>query len=115
VWALYRLAQLPQRPSSLLSLPQAGFSDRVCLSFDLAVAAYGEAFQDAREATIEVPAPKAKKTATVPAPKYKPDDFRRFLGLDPDDGDAEDAEREAELNAMADAVLRGAAEIDWGF
>jgi hypothetical protein len=96
----------------LLSLAKAGFSNRDCLAFDLAVSAYGDAFENAREATKEVPAPKAKKTHTVPAPKYTPAELRQFLGLPDED---EDDSGDEELDALADAILRGDTEIAWGF
>lgn len=76
---------------------------------------FGESFEAAREATVEIPAPKERKRPTVPKAKYSQEDFLRFLGIDTLLEDIGEPRLGADplVEAMASDILRGTA--DWLF
>lgn len=110
---LYRLAKLPQRPSNLIGLRESGYDAYTALAFDLAVVGFGEEFEAAQQATVDVPAPKERKRPTVPKAKYDAEDFRRFLGIpDVERYDAtERVDTDSVTEDMIQDILRGTA--DW--
>jgi hypothetical protein len=94
-------------------MPEAGFSPRACLDFDLACVEFVERWERERDATVEVPAPSGKRKPTVPQPKHSPDQLLRWLGIDPDEVADAAAYVDPAVEAMADDILSGRA--DWLF
>jgi hypothetical protein len=110
LWTLYRLSKLPQRPSDLIGLREAGHSDRDCLAFDLMTLEFGERFERATQETVERPLPNERRRPTIPVPKYAPADLERFLGLgDSAIANSSDPPDREELERMVNDLLRGSA------
>ena len=108
---LVKLARLPNRPSSLLQLPQAGYSPSVCLRFDVACLAFVEEWERRRDATKQVPMPKReRKDPTMPAPLYTPEQLLGWLGYAPEELREAGEVVDPTVEAMANAILRGQAE-----
>jgi len=108
LWALYRLARLPRRPSDLVGLAGAGHSERDRLAFDLMTLEFGERFERAMGETVEKPLPSERRRPTVPVPRWGPQDLERFLGLGEPPASGGDEE---EIGRMVRELLRG--EADW--
>ncbi len=107
--ALYRLGHaVGVRYSDLLELREAGYDSEARLGFDLAVEAFGTAFESERTATREVAATESRRRrATKQVPKHDEVTLRLLLGLDDDDDEMTDPM----IEQMARDLLTGA--VDW--
>ena len=103
---LMEVAEMPHRPSDLLSMPADGYSPVACLDFDLGCVGFARRFRRMQEATVLVDAPKTGKhrRAQVSAPKHSESELLRVLGID--------------LEELADLVgvvsEQDWAAVDWG-
>lgn len=101
---LVEVARLPQRPSDLLEMREAGYGAATRLGFDLAVVSFANRFDDIRRETVERPAPDHRnRKPTVQVPKHTHRELLRMLGI-VDDG--------SEASA---AVGRSLTDSDWDF
>ena len=104
---LMEVAEMPHRPSDLLSMPADGYSPVACLDFDLGCVGFARRFRRMQEATVLVDAPKTGKhrRAQVSAPKHSESELLRVLGIDLEDRGALAVDRHLEQ-----LTLDGAAE-----
>lgn len=80
---LVELCRLPQRPSELLEMREAGYGAKARLALDLAVVSFAGRFEALRQETVERPAPERKKgRPTVRVPKYSEAELLEMLGVD---------------------------------
>lgn len=88
---LVDVCRLPQRPSDVLEMRQAGYGPKARLAFDAAVIGFVTQFERMRDETVERPAPETRDhRPTVLAPRYSREELLEFLGL-PVRGDRADA------------------------
>lgn len=92
-------------------MPEAGYDHRSCLSFDVACVEFVESFESEQNATVQKPAPKGKRRATVPVPKHPPEVLLQMLGIDPDAAREKGLRVDAYTEELAESILTG--EADW--
>lgn len=80
---LIEICRLPQRPSDVLEMRQAGYGPKARLAFDAAVVGFVNQYERMRDETVERPAPETRNhKPTVLVPKYSQAELLAFLGIE---------------------------------
>lgn len=106
---IMELCRLPQRPSDLLEMRDAGYGPRARLALDLAVVGFANRFEALRQETVERPAPDHRnRKPTIRVPKYSERQLLEFLGI------AVGADRPATESAWSVPLTDGDWDALWG-